>query len=75
MINQELAFYQGFPGNNTSEADRASGAYVFRPLEQVPTILEVPNVIKYFVTEFITWQDTLGCLMFHTFPSQSGFKN
>jgi hypothetical protein len=50
MIKQELAFYQGFAGNNTSEADRASGAYIFRPLEQVPTVLEVPNIIKYFVT-------------------------
>jgi hypothetical protein len=50
MIKQELAFYQGFAGNNTSEADRASGAYIFRPLEHVPTVLEVPNIIKYFVT-------------------------
>ena len=40
-ITHEMAFYKGYPGNNSQASERASGAYIFRPLEQEAVLLEV----------------------------------
>jgi len=46
-LTHQFAFYKGFPGHNIGSMDRASGAYIFRPLEQDPTILEITSSTLY----------------------------
>jgi len=41
-LSQEFAFYEGAVGNNSRFIDRASGAYIFRPLNQTPEPLGEP---------------------------------
>jgi len=40
-LTHQFGYYKGYPGNNSDFMERASGAYIFRPLEQEPTILEI----------------------------------
>ena len=39
-FTHQFAYYKGYPGNNTDASDRASGAYIFRPVEQDPIPLK-----------------------------------
>ena len=42
-VIHQFGFYKGYPGNNMDSSQRASGAYIFRPLEQEPSILAIKN--------------------------------
>ena len=41
-LSQDFAFYRGAVGNNSRFIDRASGAYIFRPLNQEPQLVGDP---------------------------------
>jgi len=41
-VIHRFGYYQGHPGNNTEFEFRASGAYIFRPLEQEP--FKIPGI-------------------------------
>ena len=44
----DLFLYEGHPGDNMKFERRASGAYIFRPLHQIPKIISLrPNVTIY----------------------------
>ena len=47
LLSHEMAFYKGYPGNNIGASERASGAYIFRPLEQEAVVLEVTDYVFY----------------------------
>ena len=43
-----FGYYEGHPGDNVVFENRASGAYIFRPLHQIPKLVsERPNVTIY----------------------------
>ena len=47
LLSHEMAFYKGYPGNNIGASERASGAYIFRPLEQEAVVMEVTDYVFY----------------------------
>ena len=55
-LNQELMWYTGHRGNNSEFEYRASGAYIFRPLETEPNSMEKiePSRITSVTGELIT---------------------
>ena len=46
-VSHKFGYYIGHPGNNTEFEFRASGAYIFRPLEQEPTFLNLNHSDLY----------------------------
>ena len=46
-VNQEFGWYAGHPGQNLWPSDRASGAYIFRPVPQYPEYFAKQNVGTY----------------------------
>ena len=40
-VTHQLGYYKAFQGNNSEPSNQASGAYIFRPLEQETTILDI----------------------------------
>jgi len=46
-ITHQFAYYKGFQGNNTDAFLRSSGAYIFRPLEQEPIVLDILSFTLY----------------------------
>ncbi|CAG0884875.1 unnamed protein product [Cyprideis torosa] len=48
-VKQELMYYIGHPGNNSEFEFRASGAYIFRPLQQSPSPITMSPVSLVYV--------------------------
>ena len=51
-VSQVYCIYKSMPGNNSEGEFQASGAYIFRPLEQTPDCLNVQSYSTYTGKQF-----------------------
>lgn len=52
MVTQTYCVYKSMPGNNSESEFEASGAYIFRPLEQTPECLGVKSYSTFSGKQF-----------------------
>lgn len=48
-IKQEFLYYNGMNGTNESDDEKASGAYIFRPVTEDAT--KLTDIVEYNITE------------------------
>lgn len=59
-ITQEFLYYSGFNGDNKDENDWASGAYIFRPIDNTATVVADSVTVSSVTGDLVIKNSTIG---------------